>query len=310
MTAQLRRPLHIAFAAYCLVAALAVQSVPDPKYPLMQTVATAGYLVAAALLNVLALARARRALIGFHLAFLPVQFVFLFGGSQAPMAGMLFGALTVAMMRPRFPRLRRTSRRVWLTLHVGVSVGWLGLAVAMATLAVAGATAEQHAVRHGAYVLMHVFDLAIVIPSVALAIITGLVVSLGTKWGLVRHWWVLLKFVISLVIPVIATVQSGWIERLEHRTADPAGDPGDLGLVLVGCMLVYTALLWTAVVLSVVKPGGRTPWARNRPRPDRPDVAAAAGGAAGGGESAATRGAGRQGSPPAGPGTAEAPRVS
>lgn len=264
-----RRPLHYAFAAYGAVAALAFQAVPDPKYPLMQTIATGGYLVAAALLVVLALGGARRPLIGFHLGFLPVQFLFLFGGSQAPLAGMLFGALTVAVMRPRFPMLKRTSRRVWLTLHVGVSVGWLGLATAMSTLAVAGATADGHAVRHGAYVLMHVFDLAIVIPSVALAILTGLVVSLGTKWGLVRHWWVLLKFAISLVIPVVATVQSGWIEELEHRTLDPAGDPGGLGLVLVCCMLAYTALLWTAVVLSVVKPGGRTRWGRAGAPADR-----------------------------------------
>jgi hypothetical protein len=139
------------------------------------------------------------------------------------------------------------------------------LALAMTTLAITGATADDHAVRRGAYELMHIFDLTIVIPSVVLAVITGLVVSLGTPWGLVRYWWVLLKFVISLVIPVIATIQSGWIEELQTRTADPAADPGGTGLVLVLCMLLYAALLWTAVILSVVKPGRKTRWARAAP---------------------------------------------
>jgi hypothetical protein len=76
---------------------------------------------------------------------------------------------------------------------------------------------------------------------------------------------VLLKFVISLVIPVIATIQSGWIEELQTRTADPAADPGGTGLVLVLCMLLYAALLWTAVILSGVKPGKKTRWARTAP---------------------------------------------
>ncbi|QFG21171.1 hypothetical protein [Actinomadura sp. WMMB 499] len=64
-------------------------------------------------------------------------------------------------------------------------------------------------------------------------------------------------------------MQSGWIEELEHRTLDPAGDPGGPGVVLVCCMLAYTALLWTAVVLSVVKPGGRTRWGRAGAPADR-----------------------------------------
>lgn len=85
------------------------------------------------------------------------------------------------MLRPR-------TRKLWLTLHVGFSVGWLGAAMAMLVLAIVGARTSDLDLRHYAYEIMHVFDLAIVIPLVLLSLITGLVVSLGTKWGLVRHW--------------------------------------------------------------------------------------------------------------------------
>ncbi|MFB4303608.1 hypothetical protein [Actinomadura sp. NTSP31] len=258
---DVRRSAQAAFAVFCVVAAVLVHTSDETSYPVIKACGAAGYAVAAVAVGIAARAGARRPLIALHLACVPAQFVVSFGDGVAPLAGMAASAVIVALMRPRFPPLKRRARRVWLSLHVGVSVGWLGLSAGMTTLAVAGATADGHAVRHGAYELMHVFDLAIVIPSVVMAIATGLVVSLGTQWGLLRHWWVLLKFVIALVIPVIAMIESGWIEELRTRTADPAGDPGGLGLALVLCMVLYAALLWVAVVLSVFKPGGKTRWA-------------------------------------------------
>ncbi|MFA1547691.1 hypothetical protein [Actinomadura chokoriensis] len=256
---------QFAFSAFSAVAAVLLWMRDETSYPAIKTSAMFAYLLAAVLTSVAARLGARRTLIVFHLLFVPAQFLFSFGGGPEQLAGMVFCTVLVVRMRPRFPHLKRRARRVWLTLHVGVSVGWLGLSLAMTTLAVAGASADSHAVRHGAYELMHVFDLTIVIPSVVMAIITGLVVSLGTPWGLVKHWWVLLKLVISLVIPVIAIIQSTWIEELRLRTADPAGDPGGTGLTLILCMLLYASLLWTAVILSVFKPAGKTRWAK-RPR--------------------------------------------
>ncbi|MBO2445849.1 hypothetical protein J4573_01985 [Actinomadura barringtoniae] len=256
-----RPAAQLVFAAFSIIAALLLtggDATPGMLFAAGCYVLAAALIVTCVSLPARFAAPARRTLIVFHLVFIPTQFLFLFVGDLTQVAGMVLGAVAVGRMRPRFPRLRRGTRRVWLVLHVGFSVGWLGLSLAMSLLAIAGATADGHAVRHGAYELMHVFDLAIVIPSVLLSIITGLVVSLGTKWGLIKHWWVLIKFVISLVIPAIATVESSWIEELQRRTRDPAGEPGGLGVALVVCMLVYLALLWTAVALSVVKPGGKT----------------------------------------------------
>ncbi|WP_433463238.1 hypothetical protein [Spirillospora sp. CA-128828] len=262
-----RPAAQLAFSVFSAVAAVLLWMRDETSYPAIKTSAMFGYILAAALTIAAARLGARRTLIVFHLLFVPAQFVFSFGGGPEQLGGMVFCTVIVVRMRPRFPRLKRRARRVWLTLHVGISVGWLGLALAMTTLAVAGATAEDRAVRHGAYELMHVFDLAIVIPSMVMAIITGLVVSLGTPWGVIKHWWVLLKLVIALVIPVMAIVQSTWIKELQTRTADPAADPGGTGLTLILCILLYTALLWTAVILSVFKPGKKTRWARTGRKP-------------------------------------------
>jgi len=116
-------------------------------------------------------------------------------------------------------------------------------------------------VRHGAYEVLHVVDLAAAIPSMALSIVTGLVVSLGSKWGLVRYRWVLTKFAISLSIPMVAgSVENSLADDLALRTADPAAPPGGTGLALTACLAAFVVALWVATVLSVVKPWGRTRW--------------------------------------------------
>ncbi|MGP3977271.1 2Fe-2S iron-sulfur cluster-binding protein [Streptomyces sp. 8N114] len=259
---------QLLFALFCVGTALVLSLREDGVFPVIQSAGVVGYLLAAPLVTVCAVAlgrsaraaRARRTLIGFHLLFIPLQFLFSFGNFE-PLAGMVLSAVFVVLLKPRFPRLGRRARKTWLTVHIGVAVSWLGLSTAMTVLAVAGLTADTHAVRHGAYELMHLFDLTLVIPSMAVAVLSGLVLSLGTPWGLVRHWWVLLKFVIALSLPTFAALlESKWIRSLQALTKDPAAEPGGTGLALAICLATFTALLWGAVILSVVKPGGRTRW--------------------------------------------------
>ncbi|MGW0434630.1 hypothetical protein ACWDV4_19090 [Micromonospora sp. NPDC003197] len=231
----------------------------------LRVAALVGYLVAVVLSVVAVLRgpeRGRRIVIPLHLTMAVAQFVFSIPVGIA-LLGIPLSVTILALSRPRFPRMSPRTRKVWLTLHVGFSVGWLGVALTMTVLALIGRFADSHAARHGAYEVLHVVDLAAAIPSMFLSIITGLVVSLGTKWGLVRHWWVITKFAISASIPLLAgTVESALADELAVRTVDPAVDPGGTGMALTAILAAFTIALWVATILSVVKPWGRTRWGR------------------------------------------------
>lgn len=280
------RNLQLVFGVFAIAAGTLIALRQGAPHPLFQIAGTAGYAIAAVLSfgGVLALGRvqsaalARRILIIFHLLFIPAQFLFLLA-HQMPWLGMLLSTVITVRLRPRFPRLGRRARRVWLTLHVGVGVGWLGVSLTMLALSIAGMAADDQEVRHTSYVFMDTFNLTLAIPSVLLTIITGAVVSFGTPWGLIRHRWVLAKLVIALGLPVLATFEGSWIEILAERTEDPAAEPGGTGVLLIGAMALFLTLLWIAVVLSVFKPGGRTRWGRReagRRRPSRTAVTVAA----------------------------------
>ena len=134
--------------------------------------------------------------------------------------------------------------------HVLTSVGWFGVAATVAFIAVVGTTAAGEVAAYdviGATVSLSV-------PLGLAAAVTGAALSLTTRWGVARHWWVVAKEVIT--VAVIATdVLVVWptMERAVDAGA-PVGVPGPI--------YAHCVVLAVATALSVVKPQARTPLAR------------------------------------------------
>jgi hypothetical protein len=141
-------------------------------------------------------------------------------------------------------RLSPSAYKVLLTSHIMVSVGWLGASFAKLVLG-------WVAVADGSISLfraMHVLN--VVFPPLAVGtIITGVLLSLGTRWGLLNHYWVLTKLV--LTVGVIGTGV-----RLTDSLVDQAlaGSPTALLLMAV----THVLMLAIASVVSVYKPWGMT----------------------------------------------------
>jgi hypothetical protein len=93
-------------------------------------------------------------------------------------------------------------RKFALTAHVTCSVGWLGAVAGFLALAVAGLSGQDAQMVRAAYLAMNVTAWFVIVPLAFAALLTGLVQSLGTRWGLFRHHWVLAK----LLLTVIATI--------------------------------------------------------------------------------------------------------
>jgi dipeptide/tripeptide permease len=162
---------------------------------------------------------------------------------------------------PRRRPLAGRSRKVWLTAHIGFSVGWLGAAYCMLVLGTVGLLAGDLPLRIAAYQLMHLFDEAVNIPLGLSMLATGLVVSLRTRWGLVRHRWVLTKFVAGTLTLILAPLLS--VPRVEAAVAGLRAGTGlgtlPVEIVSVSVAVVTTLTAMTAV--SVFKPWGPTRWA-------------------------------------------------
>jgi hypothetical protein len=101
-----------------------------------------------------------------------------------------------------------------LTAHVVSTVGWMGAMAAFLALAVAGLTSHDGKLADSAYVAMKLIGWRVIVTLGIASLLTGLVQSLGTTWGLLRHYWVLLKFVLNVVALVLLLLHMTLADRL------------------------------------------------------------------------------------------------
>jgi hypothetical protein len=158
------------------------------------------------------------------------------------------------------PRLRKLA----LTAHVVSSVGWLGAVAAFLALSLIGLTSNDIMTARSAYVVMEPAAWLVLVPLAFAAILTGIVQSLSTQWGLVRHYWVVFKLLITIVATLILLMYTQTLSSIADAAAESA-DLGDLrnpspALHASGALV----LLLVATALAVYKPSGRTPYGWRR----------------------------------------------
>jgi hypothetical protein len=176
------------------------------------------------------------------------------------------------------PRLRKLA----LTAHVTVSVGWLGAAVAYLALAITGLTSENALLARGAYLCMELIGWSVIVPLAFATLATGLVQSLGTEWGLFRHYWVSTKLALTVLATVVLLVHMRSVSQMADIAAKSILASGDFRQLRVGLVIhpaAGLAVLFAATALSVNKPWGRTPYGRRLQREGRTDAPALAGAA-------------------------------
>jgi hypothetical protein len=174
---------------------------------------------------------------------------------------------------PLFSRSKRGELRVsppvyrlLLATHIIVSVGWLGIVVAKLVLGLRAVTLDAPEVSDALYASMEVVDAAFP-PAAVATLVTGVLLSLGTKWSLLRHYWIVTK--LGLTVGVIVT-GIALMDRLVRGSisGQAVGDPAILSLIsapttfLISLSVAHVLMLGVATVVSVYKPWGKTRFGR------------------------------------------------
>lgn len=154
-------------------------------------------------------------------------------------------------------------RKITLTAHVISSVGWLGAVTGFVALALVGLTSEDIEMVQMAYPAMGLITSQVIIPFSIASLLTGLIQSLGTKWGIIRHYWVLIKLVITVVSILILMVHAQPIAYLAEVSTTTIFSGDELRSLRIQMAVDASAALialMVATTLSVYKPRGITPY--------------------------------------------------
>ena len=163
-------------------------------------------------------------------------------------------------------------RKLALTAHVSSSVGWLGAVASFLALAVAGLTSVNAQIAGAVYLAMELTTWFVIVPLSFASLVTGLIQSLGTTWGLFRHYWVVAKLLLNIVATVILLVHTQPISRVAAAAAETTlsgTDLRQLRIQLVADAAAALLALLVATTLSVYKPAGMTPFGRRQEDPQR-----------------------------------------
>ncbi|MGH9932609.1 MAG: DUF2269 domain-containing protein [Pyrinomonadaceae bacterium] len=159
-------------------------------------------------------------------------------------------------------------RKFTLTAHIISSVGWLGAMVSFLALAVVGLISTDTQLVRAAYLVMNLITWFVIVPLAIASLVTGLVQSLGTSWGLFRHFWVLVKFLLTMFATIVLLLKTQLISYFAHAAANTTLSSADFARLKSPELFVHAAggliVLLVVTMLSVYKPWGLTAYGRRK----------------------------------------------
>lgn len=165
-------------------------------------------------------------------------------------------------------------RKFTLVLHVMSSVSAVGAVACFLALGLSALHGKDTDNARSAYVAMEAVARLVIVPMVFASLLTGVVQALGTTWGLFRHYWVLAKFLLTLLTAVVLMLQ---MDLISYVAAAAVNGFTELDLLGARRSLVVHAgggivVLFMTTVLSIYKPRGLTRygWRKQQRRPNNP----------------------------------------
>lgn len=154
-------------------------------------------------------------------------------------------------------------RKFMLTAHITFSVGWLGAVAVFLAHSIAGLSSDNSMIVRAAYLAMNLSAWLIIVPACFGALLTGIIQSIGTQWGLFKHYWIVVKLLLTIGATILLLVHMQPISFMAGIASEgPLTTTEHRGLQVQLIVDAGAALLvlLTITAISVYKPWGMTPY--------------------------------------------------
>ena len=156
-------------------------------------------------------------------------------------------------------RLGPRTRKGVLVVHIVSAGAWIGMDVVMGVLVFTVLGTNDDNVKALCYRALELFAVWPLLTTGLVCLASGVVLGLGTKWGLVRYWWVAIKLALNVLLTALVPValRPQVTEAAEQGRRFAAGESASLAVGdLIFPPIVSPTLLLVAFVLAVFKPWG------------------------------------------------------
>ena len=159
-------------------------------------------------------------------------------------------------------------RKFALSVHLILSIGWIGAVIAFLALGVCAAISNDAQAVRAAWIAMEVIGWAVIVPLAVGALLTGVVMSLATPWGLFHYYWVLITLALTILSTVVLLLHMQTVSSMAEMARQmEAGNHGGLGDLLHPALGLV--ILLAVTLLNVYKPQGLTRYGWRKQQEER-----------------------------------------
>lgn len=158
-------------------------------------------------------------------------------------------------------------RKLNLVAHVTVSVGWFGAVASFLVLSIVGLNSHDALNIRAAYLAMGWTTWFVIVPLSLASPLTGIIQSMNTPLGLFRHYWILVKLLITIPATILLLLHLqpiGHLARVVAQTTLASGELGGMRIKLAANAGAALLVLLIATALSAFKPWGLTPYGQRK----------------------------------------------
>jgi hypothetical protein len=158
--------------------------------------------------------------------------------------------------------MRMTPRlsKFVLTSHISFSVGWLGAVAVFLALAITGLTTADNQLARSALLSMELSAWFVIVPFCFTSLFTGIVQAVWTKWGLFKHYWIIVKLFLTIASTILLLLHMQPIKYLASVATDPTFSNSQYSVQTIDLIAKAGAailVLLAITTISVYKPWGR-----------------------------------------------------
>ncbi|MBP1990545.1 hypothetical protein [Paenibacillus eucommiae] len=165
-------------------------------------------------------------------------------------------------------KLNATQRKWLLLAHLLFSAIMFGGAVFFLILSITAATTSDEGILKACYTGMHVLAKTSVRASAIGALITGILLSMLTSWGLFKYYWIMAKEGLMIISILLGPIS---METLTLKAVTLTSEAG-LSSLHDPAFALNSGLLWSGIILQIVSIGSMfvisvfKPWGPRRPK--------------------------------------------
>ena len=158
-------------------------------------------------------------------------------------------------------KLSGRARKAVLLVHILSAAAWLGIDLALGILVVVALSTEDVGTAGVAIQAVDLFAIWPMFGASVVCMASGVVLGLGSKYGIIRYWWVATKLFLNagMSLLIAFALRPGVREAADIGRRMLDGDPAAvIPSGILHPVVVAPTLLLFAYFLSVFKPWGRT----------------------------------------------------